>query len=150
MLATRSTLQFWEHRIEHILHMVKLSDNSQIRFWSFFKWLDRQCMVLCTYLMIISQSPYTFKYCTFRLITFFKPYMSASYSIVLLVHSNWRWHAMNVLIMFGSIRMQLVPVPSFDLDPSKWRVQNWIVVSLVLSCCTCVSLFSSCAGVSKH
>ena len=149
-LDTRLELEFWECRIMEILNVMKFSDNSQTRCLYFFKWLERQCMVLRTCLTMISKSPNTFRYCTFTSIAFFKTWMSSSYSVVLLVHSNWRWHAMNVLIMYGSVRTWLALVPSSNLDPSKWRVQNWMASSSILSYCIFISLFSSWATESKH
>ena len=56
-------------------------------------------------------------------IAFLSPWTNASYSAMLLVHSNSNLHAIMVLIPLGSISTHLTPDPSFDLEPSKNKVQ---------------------------
>ena len=59
--------------------------------------------------------------------------MSSLYSAMLLVHLNSKQHTINVLIPRGSIIIYLDPTPSFDLEPSKWKVQKLETLSTLVS-----------------
>jgi len=54
---------------------------------------------------------------------FLSPCRSASYSTVLLVHSNSNRKEIKVLLSIGSMSTQPTPSPSRDLDPSKYKDQ---------------------------
>src|ERR1700728_610550 len=82
---------------------------------------------------MISESPKTFKYCTLRLIALYKPWTRASYSAVLLVHSNSNLQDSIVLSPFGLTKMQPAPEPSLDLEPSKYKDQNKGVLTVVFT-----------------
>src|SRR5713226_8704881 len=73
---------------------------------------------------MISESPKTFRLLTFNSIAFFSPCTSASYSDVLLVHSNSNLHERKCLFFYGSIRTQRAPNPSNVLEPSKNKIQK--------------------------
>ena len=90
---------------------------------------------ILNFLTMILESPYTFKFFTFNSITFFSPWTNASYSAVLLVHSNSNIHERKCLFFFGSIRTQPAPDPSKFLDPSIKSVQK-LSSSIVLESIT--------------
>jgi hypothetical protein len=54
---------------------------------------------------------------------FLSPYRSASYSVVLLLHSNSNRQAIQFLLPVGLMSIQPAPAPSQDLDPSKYKDQ---------------------------
>jgi hypothetical protein len=54
--------------------------------------------------------------------SFLRPCSKASYSAILLEHSNSSLQANNVLLPAGSIMMQPA-APSLDLEPSKYKDQ---------------------------
>jgi hypothetical protein len=62
---------------------------------------------------------------------FLSPCRSASYSTVLLVHSNSNRQAINVLLPVGSMSTQPTPAPSWDLDPSKYRDQIYTSLAVL-------------------
>ena len=74
--------------------------------------------------MKISKSPNTFRYWIFRIIALYRPSINASYSIVLLVHSNSNLHDNIVFSPSGLTKIHLSPALSLDLDPSKYKDQN--------------------------
>ena len=80
----------------------------------------------------IFESPNTWMYFTPRLISLYKPWTSASYSIVLFVNSNSNVDAKIVFSPSGFIKMHPAPAPSLDWEPSKYKVQNkYLTTSLI-------------------
>ena len=59
--------------------------------------------------------------------------MRGSYSAALLVHSNSKRKAINVLFPYGYLRMQPTPTTSFDLEASKYKVQKLVMLSVLVS-----------------
>jgi hypothetical protein len=76
-------------------------------------------MVFLTHRMIISASPNTLRHFTLRSMAFLISWTKASYSLVLLVHSNSKQHDMGILDCSRSINTHPAPAPSHDLEPSK-------------------------------
>ena len=62
--------------------------------------------------------------CTFILIVLFKPWINASYSAVLLVHSNSILHDNIVFSPSRLTKIHPTPAPSLDFGPSKYKDQN--------------------------
>ena len=74
--------------------------------------------------MTISESPNTFRYWIFRAIALKSPWINASYSTILFVHSNSSLHDSIVFSPSGLTKIRLAPTPSLDFDPSKYKDQN--------------------------
>jgi hypothetical protein len=117
LLANISVSIFWLQGIEVILNVLKEKSRFHTSCWYHFRCGDRQWMVFLTYRMIIFESMNYLTYFTLSSMAFFRTWTKASYSIVLLVHSNSRQHDMNILPCSGLINTHPAPTPSYDLEP---------------------------------
>jgi hypothetical protein len=82
-------------------------------------------MVFLTCLTMISESLKTFNYLTFKSMDFFIPCTRASYSALLFMHSNSSLQDMKFCLPFLLMMMHPTPDPSYDLDPLKYKSQNY-------------------------
>lgn len=79
-------------------------------------------MVLHTWRTMIFESPTTLSTTMLRLMDFRKPKTSASYLAVLFMHSNSKQLETKCFLFLGSIKTHSAPMPSYVLDPSKYKV----------------------------
>jgi len=80
--------------------------------------------------MMISKSPIALRTPTLRSMALYKPMMSASYYVVLLVHSNSKRLEIMCFLCRGSTETQLAIKPSYVFESSKNKIQTSYVQEL--------------------
>lgn len=81
-------------------------------------------MVLHTYRTTLSKPHTNLGATTLRLIPFYKPTMSASYSTMVFIHSNSKWFDIKCFIFFVLIKTHCTLEPSYIFGSSKYMVDN--------------------------
>lgn len=76
-----------------------------------------------TWLTISCELPYIYNFLILRRIATFRHKINASYSTILLVHSNLSLYAMGITSFEGETKMILALALYVHLEPSKYSVQ---------------------------